>query len=592
MRKTGRTLTVHGGVSLQYLPELSVRLNNVVISNPDDMEGNFAQADLVELPIHFGDLLRRRLRIRDVRLTNPQFNFLVDGMNNSNWIADKNSGGAKSGNSILNPSLNEPITMSIVDGSFSFADERHAVAVAAGNVTATVQVSEEAELSITGTASINSKLSGFEAHIKSLQRVAADGSPADLSVKSSAMGVSFSGRLGTRLGLTLAGSLAVNAPDLRSLAKWIGTEIDGQAGLKNFELFGALDSSGAALKLTKADVSLDGMAAKGELFLDYSREKPRISASLATDLLTLDPYFVSSKSADPGAATAPSTWKIDALNFTNLRGVNGALALSAKAVRWGDIEIDSVDISSDLRDGVLETRFQNASLYGGKGSVKLVLDGSQEVSALRLAVDGRALRGEAFFKDFAGMGWLGGTTGLQATLSASGHNQREMMSTLKGSFTLEVSNGQIRGVDILDSVSKVGSAIVEGWGNRSGKLTDIDHAAATFEVEDGIAKTTDIRVQSPLFEITGGGEIDMLRRAVYLKFEPLIVTGDEMAAGLPVKIVVEGQWNKPRVYPDIDGVLKNPKAAYDALRKLGLSEKTMKKIERKGDKLLKALTGD
>ena len=123
-------------------------------------------------------------------------------------------------------------------------------------------------------------------------------------------------------------------------------------------------------------------------------------------------------------------------------------------------------------------------------------------------------------------------------------------------------------------------------------MTTIDHATATFAIEDGVAKTSDIKVQSPLFEITGGGEIDMLRRALYFKFEPLLITGDEMAAELPVDIVVEGLWNKPRIYPDVEGVLQNPEAAYDVLRELGVSEKTIKKIEKKGDKLLNKLKGN
>jgi AsmA protein len=167
-----------------------------------------------------------------------------------------------------------------------------------------------------------------------------------------------------------------------------------------------------------------------------------------------------------------------------------------------------------------------------------------------------------------------------------------MMSTLKGNFTLEVSNGEIRGVDILDTVSKVSSAVVSGWGKDARRLTAIDHAKATFVIEDGVAKTSDIRLQSPSFEITGGGEIDMLRRALYFKFRPLLITGDAMAAELPVDIVVEGLWDKPRIYPDVDGVLENPQAAYGVLRELGVSEKTIKKIESKGDKLLKKLRGN
>ena len=94
------------------------------------------------------------------------------------------------------------------------------------------------------------------------------------------------------------------------------------------------------------------------------------------------------------------------------------------------------------------------------------------------------------------------------------------------------------------------------------------------------------------FQISGTGEIDMLRRALDFKFDPELITGGSETTKLPVQVAVRGPWNAPKIYPDVEGILDDPEAAYDALRSLGLSGKTFKEIGKSGKKLLNNLFGN
>ena len=96
-------------------------------------------------------------------------------------------------------------------------------------------------------------------------------------------------------GSTLRAQLTPRAPDLRHLAKWLGSDITGNAGLKNFSLAGALDSKGAVFNLAKASVALDGMVANGDMTLDLTKKTPNVSATLSTDVFSLDPYLAVQK---------------------------------------------------------------------------------------------------------------------------------------------------------------------------------------------------------------------------------------------------------------------------------------------------------
>ncbi len=591
-RKTGRTLLVNGGARIEFSPQLSVRLEDVFLSNANGMDGNFARAASARLPLQFADLFRRKLKIREITLVQPVFNFLIDGKGQDSWSVDGK--GSKEGKEVASKgtTAKEPLRLLVENGSANFLDERNGQAFSLEEATASVAIAEDGGLSVEGTAALNKQFARIEAQVKSMPRVGQDGSPFDLTVTSPALSANFTGRLATHEGLNLAGAIDAASPDLRQLAKWLGFEIKGNTGLKNFSLAGAIDTKEAVLSLARASIALDGMVASGDLALDLSRQTPRVTATLSTDVFTLDPYLSSSQPVIAGVGTENAGWSTSALSLKGLQGVDGRLSLSAFLVKWNGAEFGPAELSGTLEGGKLEAAVQEASLYGGKATAKIVLDGAQDSPALRLELEAREIKGEGFLSAFAGLDWLAGKTALKASLSAVGHNQQEMMSSLTGSFSIDVSDGEITGLSIVDMVSKVSETLSDGWGSGPENLTSFDTAKASFRIEDGVARTEDARIEGPAFEVSGGGEVDMLRRALDLKFDPELVAGDNETFKLPVKVVVKGQWSAPNIYPDVEGILDNPEAAYSALRGLGVSDKLLKKIEKQGGDLLNELFGN
>lgn len=589
LRNTGRILLVNGGARLEFVPQLRVRLDDVFLSNAAGMEGNFARAASAHLPLQLSDLIRRKLKVREIALDEPVFNFLIDREGHSSWVSNGKGGQKKPGN---DASSKEPFTFLVESGSASFLDERSGQAFSLEDASAKIVIGEDGGLEVQGTAALNNQFTDIEARVKSLQRVGEDGSPFDLTISAPALTVNFTGRLATHDGLSLAGAIDATAPDLRRLAKWLGSEIKGDAGLKNFSLAGALDSKDALFNLAKVSVALDGMVATGDMTLDLGKKTPNVSATLSTDVFSLDPYLPSKKASSTSAGKENSGWDISPVAFDRLKGIDGNLKLSAFQVKWNGAEIGPAELSGTLKDGKLETEIKDATLYGGKATAKITLDGTQDLPVLQLVLDAQGIKGETFLSEFAGVDWLAGNTGLKASLTASGHNQREMMSTLTGTFSIDVSDGEITGLNIVDMVSTLSSALNDGWGEGPENLTSFDLAQASFVIGDGVAKNTDVQISGPAFAVTGGGEIDMLRRALDFKFDPKLVTGSNETTGLPVQVAVKGPWQAPKIYPDVEGIFDDPKTAYDTLRDLGVSEKTFKKIGKTGKKLFQDLFGN
>ena len=307
MRKTGRTLLVNGGARLEFLPQLSVRLDDVFLSNPEGRDGNFARAASAHLPLHLSDLIRRKLRIREIALDEPVFNFLIDREGRGNWVTGGKSGPANN-EQPNNDSPKDPLTFGVEGGSASFLDERSGQAFSLEDASAKIVIGEDGELAVQGTAALNKQFATIGAEVKSLRRVDEDGSPFDLTITAPALTVNFTGRLATREGITLAGAIDASSPDLRQLAKWLGPEIAGNTGLKNFSLAGALDSKRAVFNLTKASVALDGMVANGDVTLDLTKKTPNVSATLSTDIFSLDPYLASKQNAATSPGKAGDGW--------------------------------------------------------------------------------------------------------------------------------------------------------------------------------------------------------------------------------------------------------------------------------------------
>jgi AsmA protein len=75
--------------------------------------------------------------------------------------------------------------------------------------------------------------------------------------------------------------------------------------------------------------------------------------------------------------------------------------------------------------------------------------------------------------------------------------------------------------------------------------------------------------------MTGAGTVDLPGQALKFRVDPQLVAslegqgGKTDMQGLGVPVIIAGPWAKPSIYPDIEGILKDPAAAYEQLNRLG-----------------------
>ena len=565
--ETGRTLTIGEAPKLVFWPDFAVTLKDVRLSNPPGLfEGQVAQMDEMRIRVEVRSLFDRKLDIKELHLIRPKLSLVIDGEGRPNWIMSRPEKPAEGGSGPgIETGTIAPI--SIEDGDVRFLDERSGKVFMAENVDLTITLE-----SLTGPVAVKGSLATFGDEIalafsaKAPGELASAGSPLTLNVKSKRLDFGFSGEAMMRDGLALDGTITAATGSVRELARWAKIAVPDGPGFGPAKVSGQLAFTGKSVKLSKARLNIDGLQAQGDLGLDLTG-RPSVSASLGFDTIDVNRYLAPKDEAAAGA----TGWSTAPIVLAGLAVIDARLKLTANKLIYRDLTTAKIAIDAALKNGKLDAALSQIALYGGTARGRLVLDGAGKVPAIQMTLDARGFDGLRLLRDYAGLERFEGTAGASLNLSAKGRSQQELVSTLKGTSAFSFANGAVRGIDIEAMVKNVGTNILTGWRQGPDAKTPFDALRASFTVSNGIATTNDINFASPVLSLSGGGTIDLPGQALNLKVSPTLTLAAAQGldlAGLAVPIIVKGPWANPKIYPDIAGILENPQAAYDTLRKL------------------------
>ncbi|MFO0990524.1 MAG: AsmA family protein [Hyphomicrobiales bacterium] len=636
-KKTGRTLTLAGMPRLSLWPHAAVTLEGVEFSMPNTMEpGVFARAKELRVGVDLRALMARELKVTELTLVGPRINLLIDRDGRASWNFEpsgksepegdtgKIEGGPEGGGPIVDYSI-APIN--IQNGILAYLDERTGTTVEIHNVNARIKANDRLDGGeVTGDLVWNEQTVRFSGAVKSLARLSEGGSPGGLSIETPSLKFDFDGLIIAGKKPGIAGEVSLSSPDIRAAAHWLGQDLPQGRGLKNVSVAGGIEASGSKFALKNGKLGLDGMTANGDFALTLGSDIPQFSAKLNLDKLDLNTYLPEAQASAPGEDNAGETkddakgdeaWSTAPISFEPLRGFAGTLSFATNSLIYRQVVTGPAQLTATLKNGVLDATVNEVKLYSGIAGMRIVLDGSAKTPGLKFAFNGSDFDGRALLKDLAGFGRIEGKTSAKLSVATTGSSQEEMVSLLKGSAEFRFSDGAVRGINIAQMVRKLGAATLSGWDDKPEQKTDFSELAATFSIADGIAETNDLKLTSPALRVTGAGEADLLRRALDFKLEPKIVAsmegqgGEDDVTGFPVPIIVKGTWAKPKIYPDVAGILNDPQAAYQTLKKLGdqavsqetldnienqaeeaIGEENTKKLKKKSKKLLKNLFGD
>ncbi|WP_029031808.1 AsmA family protein [Salinarimonas rosea] len=392
--------------------------------------------------------------------------------------------------------------------------------------------------------------------------------PLDLALSAPRFEAGYRGTLGAQPAS--AGEASLRTGSLRDLLAWLGRPPATPGGLGPFAVSGRLAVEPGSVAVADARLSLDGASGTGTARLLVGGARPRLEARLALDRLDLNPYF--GLSAAPAAAGGG--WSETPVDLSALRALDATLDLSLGALVFRGIETGRVSLSARLENGSLAADLQEIALYGGGGNGRVEVDATPAAPRLSARFGFADLDVRPFLTDAAGFERLEGRGGVRLDVSGRLVTQRTLMESLSGSAGFAFRDGAIRGVDVTALGRLLATGIVDGWRLAEGARTELFAFEAGFAIADGTARTDDLRLVGPLVDMTGTGAIDLPAQRLAFTVEPRVALEQRQGEGVrlvgfgaPVRI--EGPWARPRIYPDIAGVLQDPVGAYERLRELG-----------------------
>jgi AsmA protein len=342
-------------------------------------------------------------------------------------------------------------------------------------------------------------------------------------------------------------------------------------------LSGSGSYKGNLVTLHPFSFSASGNTLSGSLVADLSGAIPAVNVAVSGQTLDLDKLLARSNpaSGSTDAGGAGSGWSDARIDFTPLRAVTAKIKLSAAQVVYSGIKIGNANLDATIAGGKLSASLPQFQLYGGAGALALDIDASGKLPVQRVRLSLANFNAYPFLKDSAGFENIEGTGAITLEIAASGASQRAIVSAMNGSAKFEFSNGAIRGINIAKAVRSLSTGILAGWQANEAEKTDFATLGASFTIVKGQAQTADLRLLGPLVRMSGAGTVDLPAKTLKFKVDPQLVAslegqgGKAGLQGLGVPVIIAGPWARPSIYPDIEGILNDPVAAYQQLNRLG-----------------------
>jgi AsmA protein len=584
--RTGRELRIGSDAKLAIFPSIAIEATDVALSNPGGLDAGALvsmgeiKVDLALMPLISGDI-----NVERFVLVKPVIALAIDSEGRPNW--DFSSGEAPAGEAAGGSGTPSGGVGSVrlgkievVEGELSYADARAGAAHKASNINFALALPDLASpLKATGAADWNGETVKLDIDLGSPQDLM-DGkaTPLAATVNAPHIGTAFKGSISAINGnLVITGDVEAKTPSLRELARWSGNPLAPGNGLEAFSMTSKVNYADSTITASDAKISLDGMNAQGSAVVALGGERPSVRGNLGVDRIDVNSYLGGGSSGSGAGASGGSRggWSEAALDFSGLAAVDADLKLAANAIAYKQIQIGKSALEVAIASGKLTAKLTQMALYGGSGSGTLTLDGGAKTPALaaNLAIGGIDAR--PLLTDAMGMKWLEGTGELAVNVAAQGASQRQMVGSLGGNAKLLFTNGAIRGINIPQMMRSLGSTPLTGWSGGESQKTDFSSFSASFRIAKGVASNSDMQMVGPLVRMTGAGTISMPPQSIDYKVRPKLVASLEGQggaldlSGLDIPVIIKGPWSNPQIYPDIEGILQNPEAAYKAIKNVG-----------------------
>jgi AsmA protein len=379
-----------------------------------------------------------------------------------------------------------------------------------------------------------------------------DESAASVQFTSKSGKLSFDGSIVLGNHPQVSGRLMAAISSLDTLMTVLHAEMPLSEAVRSLSLSGDIRASTRDLSLTSANLTTDGNAFEGSLALSRSAGRLRLSGTLATDLLTLDPVLTGLRSAariGVGAIeeAAPNLARMMQRLAGDLSHGDIDLRVSAANVQLRQMKFSDAALSLLSTDGSLELSLAEARGYHGMVKAKALIGAGQNGLDVRTSASFTDGDIGALLTDAVGMNRLIGSGSLAFAMETNGSNLGQLQENLDGHGQIGLGPGEVSGIDIEQALRRAERKTparmpeLENWSGR----TAFDHARANFVISKGLLSIDDGEISGPGMVMTLTGAVSTIDGSG--KLQAIAAPLGESTDASRLSLDITGPWRHPLI---------------------------------------------
>lgn len=518
-RETGYRLAINGGAKIALWPSLHVTLNDVTLQDPKERDiNNRLTAGSIQADVTLASLWAGKPRVTELVIVRPVLNLPLQRERSRDAAPAKAAARSNDAFAIEH--------VSVTGGTIVLSNLRDRVENRIETVNADITIDADRKITLSGNARSGGYPIKFDIKANPpappLER---QNIPAEIKLDTGGL---LPAPLQAKAEVRLNGNVVM---------------INGVTG-------------------TLGDAAFNGWAS-----VDVG-SKPLVKLDLDFQRLA----FAIQKSAS-GSAAQP--WSNTTIDVNGLNYVDVQARISAAELMIGDARFSTAAIDSTISSGVLKAQVSNLGAYEGTVTGDVTIDASTANPTYAMRADLAGVRALPLLRSLADFDKIDGRMQTKIAVRTSGTSQRALMAGMAGTAFVVFQDGAIKGLNVAQMIRSLTASTLSGWQESQEKATDLSQLSASFKIDKGQAQTTDLTLVGPLVRMTGAGTIDLGTKQIGFRVEPKLVMTTEgqgrasEPVGLGIPVMIEGPWNEPRIYPEMQGILDNPAAAFGKLKEMG-----------------------
>ena len=608
--ETGRELTIGGDIEWTVFPLLGLDLSDLSLSNRVGFgDQPMLQISGARVSVKLIPIFSKQIKIGQIELTgvSAYLRENADGQNNWEDLTGTSSGSTASGavvdseieisnGTVTLYNISQSIDMEKFGGNASGIKLGQPIEVKGEFSVNLVQDELLGEVGFKGLIqpSTNAKwfgIEGFNVSFKGEQGIAEESIRLEMAANANAeldlehdraslsdfVFQSFDLRVNGNLNVTSLANDPVYTGEFKlaefspkALMKDLGMEVpqtEDKTALT--KMWGDMRFMGSAGSFNMQDLSvkLDKSTFSGKFGIEGTGNK-RLVYDLDIDSLNLDNYSIVT-GADTGINSGAETDEpIEAFSIFFVLPGGGDLRIG-ELVASG-LTVTDISATTSSNNNTLRIFPLKAKLYGGQQQGDIKIDNSGNRPVLTSNQDLTGIQVEGLLKDLTGSARLQGTGNLHMNIRTDLTSSETTRQALSGDISLGVKDGAIVGINVAQTIGVVASTLGQhtqtAVATEQQKKTKFAELTVTGIFENGIMRSDDLMMRSPLLTATGKGSINLVNETIDYVLKP-VLAGDtgigelDQLSGVPIPVKITGNMYEPDVSVDVVAALTGSQKA-------------------------------